>query len=118
MCRGGPCSDKEGTNKRCFKAYCEPCREKEKVIFGICFECLGEWCSDCAWDKDGPCLNVCYGKGGCYKSLCAPCAEKMEQFYAFCSGCYESWCPDCDPGVDLYWPYEEERFLCPTCAGA
>ena len=118
VCRGGPCSDKEGTNKRCFKAYCEPCREKEKVIFGICFECLGEWCSDCAWDKDGPCLNVCYGKGGCYKTLCAPCDEKMEQFYAFCSGCYESWCPDCDPGVDLYWPYEEERFLCPTCAGA
>ena len=118
VCRGGPCSDKEGTNKRCFKAYCEPCRKKEKVIFGICFECGGEWCSDCAYDKDGPCINVCYGKGGCYKTLCAPCAEKMEQFYAFCSGCYESWCPDCDPGVDLYWPYEEERFLCPTCAGA
>ena len=44
VCRGGPCSDKEGTNKRCFKAYCEPCQKKKNIIFGICFECFGVWC--------------------------------------------------------------------------
>ena len=124
VCRGGPCSDKEGTNKRCFKAYCGPCRKKEKVIFGICFECFGVWCSDCAYDKDGPCLNSCFGQGGCYKSICGPCEEKTNQFYAFCSGCMQAWCPDCDPGMDLYLPASvpgspfEEKLLCPTCAGA
>ena len=121
VCRGGPCSDKEGTNKRCFKAYCGPCRKKEKVIFGICFECFGVWCSDCAYDKDGPNLNVCFGQGGCYKPMCGPCEKKTNQFYTFCFRCNEGWCPDCDPGVDCYPPYLvpdslDAPFLCPTCA--
>lgn len=119
VCRGGPCSDKEGTNKRCFKAYREPCRKKEKVVFGICFECFGVWCSDCAYDKDGPCLNSCFGQGGCYKSMCGPCEEKTNQFYTFCFGCMQWWCPDCDPGVGFYPnfdPDSSDKLLCPTCA--
>ena len=118
VCRGGPCSDKEGTNRRCFKAYCEPCQKKKNIIFGICFECFGVWCTDCAYDKDGPLLNCCYGKGGCYKSMCGPCGEKTNQFYAFCFDCNEQWCSDCDPGVEFYPPYSDSRprFLCPTCA--
>ena len=70
ICRGGPCSDKEGTDKRCFKAYCKPCQKKKNVTFGMCFECFGVWCLDCAYDKDGPCLNICFGQGGCYKAMC------------------------------------------------
>ena len=117
VCRGGPCSDKEGTNRRCFKAYCEPCRKKENIIFGMCSECFGVWCSDCAYDKDGPNLNCCFGKGGCYKTMCGPCGEKTNQFYPFCSKCNEGWCPDCDPGVDFYYPYSDDSdFFCPTCA--
>ena len=117
MCRGGACSDKEGTNKRCFKAYCEPCQKKKNIIFGICYECFGVWCSECGFHKDGPDLNSCFGQGGCYKSLCGPCEKETKQFYAFCCGCYESWCPDCDPGVDFY-PDASDQVLCPTCAGA
>ena len=117
VCRGGPCSDKEGTNKRCFKAYCEPCQKKKNIIFGICFECFGVWCTDCAYDKDGPLLNCCYGKGGCYKTMCGPCGEKTNQFYAFCFKCNEGWCSDCDPGVEFYPPYSDDSDLfCPTCA--
>ena len=118
ICRGGTCSDKEGSNKRCFKAYCEPCQKKENVHFGMCFECFGVWCTDCAYDKDGPNLNCCYGKGGCYKSMCGPCGEKTNQFYPFCFDCNEQWCSDCDPGVEFYPPYSDSRprFLCPTCA--
>ena len=100
ICRGGPCSDKEGTDKRCFKAYCEPCQKKKNVVFGICFECFGVWCMDCAYDKDGPFLNTCFGQGGCYDSICGPCAEKTHQFYAFCSGCNDMWCTDCAYGKD------------------
>ena len=100
ICRGGPCSDKEGTDKRCFKAYCEPCQKKLNVNFGMCFECFGVWCTDCAYDKDGPCLDVCFGQGGCFKSICGPCAEKTNQFYAFCVGCNEMWCSDCAYGKD------------------
>jgi hypothetical protein len=75
------------------------------------------WCTDCAYGKDGPRLNTCFGQGGCYKSMCRPCEEKT-QFYAFCFGCNESWCPDCDPGVEFYPdPEESSRLLCPTCAG-
>jgi hypothetical protein len=118
ICRGGPCSDNEGTNKRCFKTYCEPCRKKANIIFGTCFECFGVWCSDCAYDKDGPNLNCCFGKGGCYKTMCGPCGEKTNQFYPFCSDCNEQWCSDCDPGVEFYPPYSDSRPrpLCPTCA--
>jgi hypothetical protein len=119
ICRGGPCSDKEGTDKRCFKAYCEPCQKKKNVTFGMCFECFGVWCLDCAYDKDGPCLNTCFGQGGCYESMCQPCYEKTNQFYAFCFGCNEGWCPKCNPGVDFYSdPDSSGTLLCPTCAGA
>ena len=99
-------------------AYCEPCRKKANIIFGTCFECFGVWCSDCAYDKDGPNLNCCFGKGGCYKTMCGPCGEKTNQFYPFCSDCNEQWCSDCDPGVEFYPPYSDSRPrpLCPTCA--
>ena len=119
ICRGGPCSDKEGTDKRCFKAYCEPCQKKKNVTFGMCFECFGVWCMDCAYAKDGPCLNTCFGQGGCYESMCQPCYDKTNQFYAFCFGCNEGWCPKCNPGVDFYSdPDSSGTLLCPTCAGA
>jgi hypothetical protein len=85
----------------------------------MCFECFGVWCLDCAYDKDGPCLNTCFGQGGCYESMCQPCYEKTNQFYAFCFGCNEGWCPKCNPGVDFYSdPDSSGTLLCPTCAGA